>query len=129
MIVARKYLRTFLITAGTLFIILGVLGIFLPIVPTTPFLLLAIACYSRSSKKLYDKLVNHRLLGIYLRNYSEGYGIPWYMKIITVLLLWVSIVYSISYILSNPVVKAVMLLIALGVTIHVLSIKTADNRG
>jgi uncharacterized membrane protein YbaN (DUF454 family) len=68
--------RRLLIVAGTLFTGLGIIGIFVPILPTTPFLLLAAACFMRSSERFYHWLINNRILGAYVRDYMEGKGIP-----------------------------------------------------
>lgn len=84
---------------GTFFVGLGVAGIFLPLVPTTPFLLLASACYLRGSKRLHDWLLNHRHLGPYIKNIKERRRLPMRAKISTLALLWVSIglsIYSIG---------------------------------
>ena len=91
--------------------------------PTTPFLLLAAFCYGRSSDRFYRKLVSNRVFGKYLQNYREGRGIPMQQKIITILLLWVSIGSSI-YFLSAPVWATLLLIaIASGVSIFLISVK------
>lgn len=123
----NKYIKALLIIIGSLSAILGVIGIFLPLVPTTPFLLLAIACYSRSSTRLYNVLCNNKLLGRYLRNYREGRDISPQTKSIILFMLWLSIGYSVVYRVQNPWAKGVMLLIALGVTVHVFFIKRLNS--
>ncbi len=80
--------RYFFIAAGTVSVCFGVIGIVVPVLPTTPFLLLGAACYLRSSKPLHDRLLGNRFLGSYIRNYVEGRGIPLKMKIWTLILLW-----------------------------------------
>src|SRR5688572_5398213 len=97
----NKTVRTFLIVAGTLSVALAALGVLLPVLPTTPFLLLAAFCYGRSSDRFYQKLVSNRIFGKYLQNYREGRGIPVPQKIVTILLLWASIGSSI-YLMSAP---------------------------
>jgi uncharacterized membrane protein YbaN (DUF454 family) len=84
-------MRALLIGCGTLCVALGVIGIFLPLMPTTVFLLMAAACYARSSDRFYQKLVNHRILGVYIRSSREGAGMKRRDKAITLVLLWVSI--------------------------------------
>lgn len=121
----RAYLRVVLVVAGSMSLFLGILGIILPLLPTTPFLLLAVACYARSSEKLYHWLLNHRLLGTHIRNYREGKGIPLRAKVTALSLLWLSIGYSALFLVPLLPVKLLLLLIASGVTIHILSIKTA----
>ena len=121
--ISNTMLRYLLIIFGTVFLIVGIIGIFLPLLPTTPFLLLAAACYARSSQKFYNYLLNNKWFGSYIKNYQEGKGIPLKTKIFTILLLWISII--ISIILINIYWVALLLpLIALVVTIHVLTIKT-----
>jgi len=83
----EKLKRKLLIIAGTISTAIGIIGIFVPILPTTPFLLLAAACYLRSSPRFYHWLVNNRFFGIYIRNYLQGRGMPLKIKIFTILLL------------------------------------------
>ena len=87
-------IRTLLLVSGTLCVVLGVLGMFLPVLPTTPFLLLAAICYARSSKRFYNWLMTNRWCGAYIRNYREGRGIPLKQKVLTILLLWLTIGYA-----------------------------------
>jgi hypothetical protein len=103
---------------------LGVLGIFLPILPTTPFLLLAAACFIRSSKGLYRWLINHKWFGPYIRNYREFKAVTLRAKIGTLILLWGTISYTAFGVLDSWLLRGLLLMIALGVTIHILSLKT-----
>jgi uncharacterized protein len=99
--------RRLLIGAGTLSTGLGIIGVFVPILPTTPFLLLAAACYMRSSERFYQWLENHRIFGAYVRNYIEGRGMPVKIKIFTILLLWLAIGLSITFAVQNTVFSIV----------------------
>ena len=72
----NKPVKILLITSGTFFIGVGLMGIFLPILPTTPFLLISAALYARSSTRFYNWLINNRIFGQYIKNYREGKGIP-----------------------------------------------------
>lgn len=111
------------IILGTLLTTLGVLGVFLPILPTTPFLLLAAFFYLRSSKKLYDKLIHHKILGKYIYNYLTYRAVPKSAKVLSIIMLWLTI--SISIILVQPIwLKALLALIAVTVTVHLLRLKT-----
>ena len=83
--------RQLLLVVGWLAVLLGVIGIFLPVLPTTPFLLLAAACFVRSSRRVYQWLVDHPRLGPWLLDYLEGNGIPLKGKIYTLITMWVSI--------------------------------------
>jgi uncharacterized membrane protein YbaN (DUF454 family) len=108
--------------AGTFFVGLGILGIFLPIVPTTPFLLLAAAFYARSSQRFYNWLLNNRWFGNYIRGYREGKEIPLKVKVLTISLLWITIGCSVTFAVHIFIVRIILILIAIGVTVHILSI-------
>jgi uncharacterized membrane protein YbaN (DUF454 family) len=115
--------RRILIGAGTLSTGLGIIGILVPILPTTPFLLLAAACYMRSSERLYRWLINNRIFGAYVRNYIEGKGMPVKIKMFTTLLLWLTIALTIVFGVQNIVIKIVLICIAVGVTAHIALIR------
>lgn len=116
--------RTFLIACGTLSVALGVVGIFFPVLPTTPFLLLAAVCYARSSERFYHWLLTNRWLGEYIRNYREGRGIPLKQKVLTITLLWLSIGYAALFVAPLWWVRLILFGIATGVTIHLVRTKT-----
>jgi len=118
-----KLKKQLLLIAGTICVVIGVIGIFVPILPTTPFLLLAAACYMRSSKKFYNWLLHNRLFGTYIRNYIEGRGMPAKVKIFTIILLWVAIGVSICIAAPTFIVKVVLIIIAIGVTLHIVFIR------
>jgi uncharacterized protein len=120
--------RWALILAGSLCVGLGTLGILLPLLPTTPFLLLAAACYVRSSQRFYNWLLTNRWLGEYIRNYRDGHGIPRSTKLVVIALLWLTIGFSALVVVPVLIGKLALLLIAIGVTTHVLTIKTLDRR-
>jgi uncharacterized membrane protein YbaN (DUF454 family) len=115
--------RRLLIGAGTLSTGLGIIGVFVPILPTTPFLLLAAACYMRSSERFYQWLINNRIFGAYVRNYIEGRGMPIRIKILIILLLWLTIGLSITFGVQNIVIRIVLICIAIGVTVHIILIR------
>ena len=119
-----KYL---LILLGTISLGLGILGIFLPLLPTTPLLLLASALYLRSSKKLYDRLLDHKYLGSYIRNFQEYKAIPVRAKIISVSLLWGTILYCIFGVIDVLWIQLLLAAIMIGVTVHILSYKTLSR--
>jgi len=123
-ILKNKFLRYLLITAGTFFLGLGIIGIIIPILPTTPFLLLAAACYARSSQRFYNWLMTNKWFGNYIKNYHEGRGIPLKIKIFTISLLWITILTSIYFIVNNFWIEIILFTIAIGVTIHILTVKT-----
>jgi uncharacterized membrane protein YbaN (DUF454 family) len=116
-----------LVILGTLFLVLGIIGIFIPLLPTTPFLLLAAACYIRGSKKFYDRLIKNKLLGEYIKNYQEGRGVPINVKIISIFFLWITIIFSTLIIISDILIRIILFVIAIGVTIHIITIKTLEK--
>lgn len=108
---------------GTLSTGLGIIGIFVPILPTTPFLLLAAACYMRSSERFYQWLTNNRIFGVYVRNYIEGRGMPARMKVFTILLLWLTIALTIAFAVQDVAIRIVLVCISIGVTVHIVLIR------
>ena len=121
---ASKWVRILLTTLGILFVGIGIFGVFLPVLPTTPFLLLAAACFARSSQRFYDWLLNNRWFGNYIRNYRDGKGLPLKQKAIIIILLWVAIGFSATFTVHALWVKIVLILIAIGVSMHILSLRT-----
>ena len=120
----KKPLRILLIVLGTFFVVLGLIGIVLPVLPTTPFLLLAAACYARGSQKFYDWLLNNRWFGTYIRNYREGKGATLRHKITALILLWGTISYSAIFAVSLWWVRVILFSIATAVTIHLAKMPT-----
>jgi len=103
---------------------LGVIGIFLPLLPTTPFLLLSATLYVRSSEKLYNWLINQKHLGTYIRNFREHHAIPLRAKIISVSMVWITLIYCSITISEQIWIKALFILLATAITCHILSYKT-----
>ena len=120
--------RTLFFIAGTLSTALGIVGIFVPILPTTPFLLLAAICYMRSSQRMYRWLLENKLLGKYIKNYLQGKRMSLGAKIATVALLWACIGLSIWLASETIWLKIVLALVAIGVTAHLLLIKTTKSQ-
>jgi uncharacterized membrane protein YbaN (DUF454 family) len=117
-------MKIFFIISGTVSLMLGIIGIFVPLLPTTPFLLLSAAAYFRGSARLYNWLLNHKYLGAYIRSFRENRAIPLYAKIASITLLWATIGYGALF-LGLPVwIRIALGLVAAGVTWHILSFKT-----
>ena len=112
-----------LLAVGWVAVLCGVIGIFLPVVPTTPFLLLAAACFVRSSRRFYEWLVSHRWLGPWLRDYLEGNGIPARGKAYTIATMWVSIGIS-CWLVPLLWARIGMLMSAVLVTLYILRQRT-----
>ena len=126
-ITQSKTKRVLYYIAGTITLILGIIGIFFPVLPTTPFLLLSAACYARSSEKAYNWLMNNRIFGQYLRNYKEGKGMPLKIKLFTISMLWITIIISILFI-GILWVQILLLVIAFAVTTHIVLIRPKPNK-
>jgi uncharacterized membrane protein YbaN (DUF454 family) len=116
--------RWILIILGTLALGLGIVGVFVPLLPTTPLLLAAAACYLRSSDRMYGWLLNHRWFGPLITNYRQHRAITKKHKIMTLALLWATIGYSSIWATHNLVLRICLWAVAVGVTIHVLSLRT-----
>lgn len=116
-------LRAAWVATGSVAVAVGVLGVFLPLLPTTPFLLLAAACYVRSSPRLYHWLMTNRWTGDYIRNYREGKGMPLRAKVISVGLLWSTLTLS-SFMVELQFVRIILLLVAIGVPVLIWRIPT-----
>ena len=116
--------KTFLKIVGYLSVALGFAGAFLPLVPTTPLLLLALWCFSRSSPKMNAWLLGNRMFGRYLKDYEQGRGIPKVVKVSSVIILWSSILFTTIVFTEAWWLRALLLLMALLVSVHILNLKT-----
>ena len=121
---ASRFKKAFFTVLGTIFLGLGAVGIVVPILPTTPFLLLSAACYLRGSERMHRWLLNNKLFGGYIRNYRDGKGMSARGKIFTLSLLWITILYSAFFFVTSAVIQAVLLAVCIGVTIHLVRIPT-----
>ena len=113
--------RTIFFIGGTISLVLGMIGLFLPLLPTTPFILLSAACFLRSSRKMYDYVTYHKIFGRYIRNYEKGV-MEKKDKYRTLAILWIGIIFS-AFVIDKIMVKVILLAIAVGVTIHLNSLK------
>ncbi len=117
--------RIIYLIIGIFSTILGIIGIFLPVLPTTPFLLLASFCFLRSSKRLYEKILNHKILGKYIHDYVKYKSVPLKSKIIAIIMIWSSM--GLSIFLTKKITVAIILtVIGLSVTIYLISLKTRN---
>ncbi len=122
------FIKKLLVVIGFASLFLGIIGIAVPLLPTTPFLLLSAACFLRGSDRLYQWLMNNRLFGSYIRNYQEHKAIPLKAKILAICLLWITILYSIIFILESVYIRILLVAIAVAVTLHILHFKTLDKK-
>lgn len=116
----KKYI---LIIIGLIALSLGFIGIIIPILPTTPFMLLAAYCFVRSSKRLYNWLINHKVFGVYIYNYLENRAIKKSAKISAMVLLWPSLLFTMCIIQKIPV-TIILMVVGVFVSKHILSLKT-----
>jgi uncharacterized membrane protein YbaN (DUF454 family) len=119
-------LRWALMFSGFLATALGVLGIFLPVLPTVPFLLLALACFARSSEQFYNWLLDHAHLGPIIRPYINGQGMTRASKVKAIALVWASISLSAFYLVELDWVRWLLILISCGVTLYLLKLPVIE---
>ncbi|MDR0510079.1 MAG: YbaN family protein [Rikenellaceae bacterium] len=120
-----KYL---LIVLGIVSLCLGILGVFLPVLPTTPFLLLSATLFMRSSKRLYHWLLNHKVFGQYIRSFMENRSIPLKVKVISIAVMWASMFSTVFFVINGKLwLQLLLFAIAIGATIHILSYKTKKS--
>jgi len=120
-------LRWLLLIAGFFFTALAFLGVFLPLLPTTPFLLIAAAAFLRSSPPFYNWLNDHPQLGPYLRNYREHKAMTRGHKIFVLALLWLTMGLSIIFFINSLILKLLLIAIGSAVTLHLLLLKTMSD--
>ena len=117
----QKYLY---LSSGVLLVIIGIIGIFLPVLPTTIFLILASACFVKSSPRANEWLRNHKILGQYIKNYQDKTGLTIKSKVFNIIFLWTMILISAFYFTNSMIIKLLLVTIAIGVTTHLVMIKT-----
>jgi uncharacterized protein len=119
--------RITLVALGSASLGLGLIGIFVPLLPTTCFLLLAAWCYARSSPRLYAKLFRMRWVGEYLRRYRDEHTIPRRVKIVSLGIMWAFITYGVLA-FPNMFIRVTLLVIAIGVTWHVAMLRASEQQ-
>ena len=112
-----------LISAGVLAVVLAILGIFLPLLPTTPLLLLAAGCFMRSSPRLYKWLIHRKWFGKYIYHYREHRAITTKARIVTLLLLWVVIGFTAFFAVDIWWLRLILGIVAISVTWHIFQLK------
>lgn len=116
--------RHLFLIGGGLCVFCALVGILVPVLPTTPFLLLAVFLFAHSSQRAHDWVLNNRWFGGYIRRYHEGHGIALRDKIFTLALLWLTILLSVFLLIERWPVQLLLLAIAMGVTVHLVRTKT-----
>ena len=127
----RKLIKALWFIAGTICLVLGAIGIVLPILPTTPFLLAAAACYYKSSERMHKWLLNNKWFGEYIRNYKQGRGLPLKTKISALTVLWLTIGISAVFLLNHLLpeslllpMQVTMIAVAIAVSFHIIRLPT-----
>lgn len=119
--------RFVFLAAGTILVGIGILGMFLPLLPTTIFFILAAWCFARSSEKFHFWIHNNRYFGRYLSDYMQNKGMTLRSKIFSISFLWAGILISVIFATDILYIRILLLLIAAGVTWHLIYIKTAED--
>ena len=119
-----KFYRYLYLISGFLLVLIGVIGIFLPVLPTTIFLILASACFVKGSPRANEWLRNNKILGAYLKNYQDKSGLTVKAKVLNIAFLWLMISVSALLLTEEFYIRLLLLAIAIGVTIHLLMVKT-----
>ena len=117
-------MKWLLVFFGLISLGLAILGIFLPVLPTTPLLLLSAALFLRSHKGLYDWLMNHPKLGPYIQNFMIHKSIPLKIKVLSVSMVWLTLLNCAIFVAEHWAFRLFLILLAIGITIHILSYKT-----
>ena len=117
-------MRLFLTLLGLISLGLGILGAFLPVLPTTPLLLLSAALFLRGNEKLYNWLMNHPKLGGYISNFMKHKAIPLRIKIVSISCLWLTLLNCAIFVADHIALRLFFIILATAVTLHILSYKT-----
>jgi len=123
----RKIKNTLWIILGIFAFFLGLIGVFIPFLPTTPFLLLAAGFFLKGSDRLYQWLITHKVFGEYIRNFREYKALPMKTKIFAVITLWATILASVFFFTESSALKGLLVGIGIAVTIHILHYKTLNE--
>ena len=120
----KNIIKITLIILGIISLIFGTLGIILPVLPTTPFILLSAACFIKSSSRVHNWLIRNRIFGGIIKSYTNKDGIPLATKIYALSLLWISIILTISFFAHKSLVRVIILTAASYVTLYLIRVKT-----
>jgi len=120
----KKYIY---LIVGSLALVAGIIGVFLPILPTTPFVLLSAWCFFRSSDKLYEWVINNETFGPTIMNYQQGKGITQKTRIRAIVMMWATISVSAYFFVSNLYVIGIMYLVAISVSVYLYRLPTATE--
>jgi len=118
-------MKIILAIIGIISLFIGFIGIFLPLLPTIPFVLLSAYLFAKSSTRMHNWIMNHKLFGEHIRSYNEDKSIPFQAKIMAISMIWSSMLFSVFYVVNEkPWLQLLFPIIAIAVTIFLLSLKT-----
>lgn len=121
----NQFKRIMLLSAGLLFTTLGIVGIFLPIMPTVPFLIIASVCFSKSSRKFHNLLLNNRWVGPHIKNFHENHEVKLKTKILLIICQWAGLGITSVFLVHGLFGRILLVAIAAGATFYILSLKTS----
>jgi len=119
----KQLYKVLLASAGVVSLSAGIIGIFIPILPTTPFLLLAAFCFLHSSKRMHEWLLNHKVFGPYIQSYMQHRALKQKTKVLAIATLWASLGLSLL-VVQKLYVSVILLTVGILVSIYLLSLKT-----
>ncbi|SDC40437.1 hypothetical protein SAMN05216345_102158 [Cupriavidus sp. YR651] len=125
----ERAIRAFWVTCGILSLALGIIGIFLPLLPTTPFILLAAACFARGSEKFHNWLITHERFGPLVRDWQAHRSIPLRAKCLALSMMWTSMGTTAWLLRARPVSSLTLLAIGLAVTVWMVRLPTRPRGG
>lgn len=124
--IASKIVKGAYFVIGSISLLAGIIGIFLPVIPTTPFILLSGWCFLRSSKKIYSWLIENEKFGKTIEDYHTGKGIHKSTKTKAISLMWLTIIVSVIFFVSNLYLIGTMLTTAILVSIYIIKQPTIE---
>lgn len=125
--VSGKMMRGIYVIVGTIALVIGAIGLFLPVIPTTPLVILAAACYYRGSERLHTWILRSRWFGETIKNYQAGRGLTRDTKVRAIFLMWTTIIISAWFFVSNHFVRVAMIGVAIGVTVYLVRLPTLER--
>lgn len=125
----ERVIRAFWVTCGAISLVLGIIGIFLPLLPTTPFVLLAAACFARGSEKFHNWLITHERFGPLVRDWQAHHSIPFRAKCLALSMMWTSMSITAWLLRARPVSSLTLIAIGIAVTIWMVRLPTRPPGG
>lgn len=119
--------KLFYLSLGTTFLGIGAVGIVLPILPTTPFVLVSVFFFGKSSKRAERWVYNNRYFGSYIDNYRTNKGVPLDVKLKSITFLWVMLIISAVFFSSNWYIPIILVIVGIAVTLHIALLKTRSK--